>query len=219
MTAAGGGTLRTVVRLVRRAVSYELGLWRSLYRWVFRRPPALDGDARTFGYTGAVALLFWVFIGVSAVEIPVAHVILPWEIAQRISLVIGFYGLLWMVGLLASLYVHPHVVDDAGLRLRYGTSVDISVPWEAVATVRSRRRTAPSGRGLQLEDTDSGTIAHLGMSSQTSVDVVLSRPTKVPLPKGASEPVTELRFYADDPDALVACAREHLTAHVSGSDK
>jgi hypothetical protein len=44
-------------------------------------------------------------------------------------------------------------------------------------------------------------------ASQTSVDVRLRRPTTFPLPKGESEPVEELRLYADDPDAFVRKAR------------
>jgi hypothetical protein len=38
------------------------------------------------------------------------------------------------------------------------------------------------------------------------------------LPKGGSESITELRFYADDPDALVARARLHLTAVSKATD-
>lgn len=159
---------------------------------------------------------------VSAIEVPVAHLVLPWEFAQRISLVIGVYGLFWMVGLLASLHVHPHLVDDSGLRIRYGLNVDVRVPWEAVATIRTRRRSPPFSRTVQVEQGESGDILHIALSSQTSIDVTLRQPTTFSLPKGTSEPVTELRFYADDPDdpdALVARAREHLTAHASTSEK
>jgi hypothetical protein len=54
-----------VTRLLRQALSYELGLWRSLYRWMFRRPLG----AGTFGYASPVTPLLAAFIGVSAIEI------------------------------------------------------------------------------------------------------------------------------------------------------
>ena len=54
-----------------------------------------------------------------------------------------------MLGLLASMKVFPHLLDDAGMRIRYGTTVDIRIPWSAVASVTARRgsvrpRTTPS---------------------------------------------------------------------------
>jgi hypothetical protein len=106
-----------VLRLARRAVSFELGMWRSLYRWISRRPLVPDPGAKAFSYAG------------------------------------------------------------------------------------------------------SGLILHLGVLSKTNVDVVLRHPTTVPLPKGSSEPVTELTFYADDPGSLVAGALEHLATHLSIVDR
>jgi hypothetical protein len=205
-------TARTgALPLVRRAVEYEIGMWRSLYRWIFRRSPALETGAEAFGYTGVVTPIFGVFIGLSAIEIPILHLILPWQTAQRISLALGFYGLFWMVGLLASLRVHPHIVDDSSLRIRNGTSIDLRIPWDAVAAIRARYRSLPSGRSVQLEETESGHILHIAMAHQTSVDLTFREPTAIPLPKGNREPVTGVRFYVDDPKALVARARKHLT--------
>ena len=47
-----------MLTLVRKAVSFELGMWRSLYRWILRRPPA---TGTVFGYAGAVTPIFGVF--------------------------------------------------------------------------------------------------------------------------------------------------------------
>lgn len=209
--------LATTWGLVRRAVAFELGLYRSLYRWALRRGVPPDGGAEGFGYAGAVTPILWVFIILSAVEIPVFHVLLPWQTVRIILLVLGFWGLTWMVGLLASLRVHPHVLSDSGLRIRYGTSIDIAVPWEDVAEIRVRRRDLPSSRSVQIEQAPSGAVLQIGVSSQTNVDAALREPRAVPLPKGSSEPITELRFYADDPGALVGRARQHTTAGRGGA--
>lgn len=207
MTQANQEATRAVIpALVRKAVSFELGVWRSLYRWTMRRPRVPDTGAEAFSYAGAVAPLLWVFIAVSAIEVPVAHLILPWATARVIVLALGVWGLTWMLGLLASLKVHPHIVGDSGLRIRYGTTVDITIPWDAIATIRVDRHDLPKSRTVQLSRTQTGTVLHIGIASQTNVHVVLHHSVTVPLPKG-HEPITELRFYADDPRALVDRAR------------
>jgi hypothetical protein len=219
MTETGQPTRRTrVLPLVGRAVAYELAMWRSLYRWTLRRPLALDPGAEAFSYAGVVTPIFGVFIGLSAIELPILHLILPWKTARLIALPLGAYGLIWMVGMLASLRVHPHIVADSGLRIRNATTVDITIPWDAIAAVRTRYRSLPPGRSIRLEQSESGPILHIAVSSQSSIDVALRQPTTVRLPKGPSEPITQLRFYADDPHALVARAREHLTADLPNSD-
>src|SRR5262245_13932528 len=127
-------------RLAVFAVQFEQAMWRSLYRWVFRRRRKLEPDGTAFGYTGTTMPVLLAFIGVSAIEIPILHWLLPWRTVQIISLVIGGYGLLWMLGLLASLRVHPHVVGSEGLRIRSGALLDMTIPWEYIAEVRPRNR-------------------------------------------------------------------------------
>ena len=139
-------TRTTVSALVRRAVSFELGVWRSLYRWTTRRPLGPE-DAETFGYARPVTPVIWAFIGLSAIEIPVAHLLLPWQTERVIVLVVGIWGLTWMLGLLASLRTYPHVVGGSGLRIRYGTTVDITV-----SMGRRRVDRSPAPRPAQLPD-------------------------------------------------------------------
>jgi len=138
------------------------------------------------------------------------HLLLPWDAVRIVALVVSVWGLLWMVGLLASLKVYPHLIDDTGLRIRYGTTTDIRVPWEAVASVTARRRSVPTRRHVELEHGDDGaTVANVAVMKQTRVDVELRRPTAIELPDGTEE-LTGVRFYADDARGLVATARERL---------
>lgn len=201
--------------LLRKAAAYEVVMWRSLYRWVLRRPLPREAGTEDFGYSGAVTPILTVFIVLSVIEIPVLDLILrhvlPWDGVRLAALAVGVYGVLWMIGLMASLRVHPHTVGPAGLRLRNGGTLEVTVPWDAVAAVRKRHRSLPSSRAVQVEQVGDATILHLG-GNQTSVDVVLRRPVRFDVPRGPEEPVAEVRFYADDPDALVARARRHLPA-------
>jgi hypothetical protein len=186
-------------------------MWRSLFRWIFRRHVPRTAGMRTFRYAATSTPILMVFIIVSAIEVPILHLALPWEAVRIAADAAGVYGLLWMLGLLASLRAHPHVVTDDGVRVRNGFAVDLTVPWDAVASVRTRNRGLESRKAFQLERSDAGTVAQVGIMSQTNVDLVLREPTAIRAPRGGTEVVTEVRLYADDPAAFAADARRHLT--------
>ncbi len=193
---------------LRRAAEMESAMWRSLFRWLSRRPlPLADGDV-PYSYLGVVKPILGIFIGLSVVEIPILDLIIrnvvPWEPARWIMLAISIWGLLWMLGLYAGLKLHPHLVGDAGIRVRLGTTGEISLPWSDVETVSKRYRTLPSSKSVQVEDD----ALHIAAGSQTSVDVRLRAPRTFAMPKGETEPVGELRLYVDDPDGFVRQARD-----------
>lgn len=208
-------SIKRAFSLVRWLVRLEIGIWRSLILLVARRVPGQRPGVQLFSYVRAVAPIMGAFIFVSALELPVVHLLLPWETVRLIADVLSIWGLLWMVGFLASMKVFPHLVDAQGLRVRYGTSTDIHIPWDAIASVTSRRGSMPSGRTVQVERSADGTVVSVAVLKQTKVAVVLREPTTVELPEGMEE-ITELRFYADDPRALVAAAREQLTKRWAG---
>lgn len=192
--------------LAQRAIAMEAGIWRSLYIVLMRRPRVPRPEALAFGYAAAAATIIWIFIGVSAVEVVVFHLVVPWEIVRIVGLVIGVWGLLWMLGLLASLYAHPHAVDVDGVRVRYGTSVNVLVPWDSIDTIQMRRRDLPNSRSVQVD----GSVVNVGVSSQVNVRMTMSEPTELALPKGRHV-VSELNFYTEDPKALIAGARDILS--------
>ena len=201
--------LRRAFALVRWLVTLEIGIWRSLFLWVTRRVSGLRPGVQAFSYSKDIVPIMGAFIFVSLIELPVVHVLLPWDTVRLVVVVLSIWGLLWMIGLLASMKVFPHLLDDAGLRIRYGTSADVRVPWEAVASVTSRRHSAPTRQTVQVERGDDGAVLSVAVLKQTKVDVVLHRPTAIALPGGAEE-ITEVRLYADDPRGFVAAARERL---------
>lgn len=204
-SATNHGSIGT---LARRALRFEAGIWQSLYRWVARRPRVRPGAAG-FGYSKAVEPIIWVFIVVSAIEVVVAHLLLPWPPVRAILLILGVWGLSWMVGMLASVKVNVHELNEAGLRARYGGSVDVFVPWSAVASVRPHRYDLPSSRSVQLSAGPDGTVLSIGVSSQTNVRVSLREPVAVTLPRGV-QAIVELRCYADDARSFVDGARSRL---------
>ncbi|MFC4072728.1 hypothetical protein [Actinoplanes subglobosus] len=192
--------------LVRFVVVYELRLWAALFRWILRRPVPVEPGTHRFGYIGAVKMILIAFIAVSAIEIPILELMIPWRPVANVLLFIGVYGLIWMFGLVASMVVYPHLVGPAGLRIRNSITLDVGVGWDRIAAIEVRRRSMPPGGQTQLEDG----VLSLGMASQTSVDVRLTEPTVLPVRKAKGQPATTVRFHADDPEGLVEAARAFL---------
>lgn len=184
-----------------------------------RRTHVPGRDLEPFGYAQAVTPVMWLWIFASAIEIPFFHMLIPWDTVRIIGLVVSAWGLIWMVGLLASLRVYPHLLGDSALRVRHGASVDITVPWDAIATIRAERRDLPSDIWtLQPRETENGTDLQVGVSGQVNVHAVLRHPMTVSTPKGDRE-ITAISFLTDDPRAFVARARQNLTTGVTGQQK
>ena len=114
--------------------------------------------------------------------------------------------LLWMLDLLASLRTDPHVVSEAGLRLRSGFQRDASIPWEEISARRLRRSSAR--RKLQIEYSQTG--ASVAVQGTNNVEAVLRRPVLVCFLDGRQASVDAVHFYADSPSALLRAARPHL---------
>ena len=207
----------TVRGLLRHAVAFELGIWRSLGRWVRRRPDVPAG-ADAFPYVSAAAPVLWTFIVLSAVEIPLVDWLLPWPSLRIALLVVGVYGLLWMVGLVAAMRVYPHAVDDAGLRVRNGFSVDVRVPWEAIAAVRVRRRSVEGSRTVVVHEEGGRRAVSVAVVASTQVDVELRTPLVLPLARTGGRPVDGVRLAADDPAALVRRLRAGVADHAARAD-
>jgi hypothetical protein len=191
--------------LIRFVAVYELRLWAALFRWVTKRQFPVETGTERFTYHRAVNMIMAAFIGVSVVEIPILHLMIPWDGVRIALLAVGVYGLFWMIGLLATMRVYPHLAGPSGLRIRNSLTVDVPLGWDQIASIEARPRSMPPGGQTQLEDG----VLSLGMAGGTTVDVRLTGPLVVPVRRTKGEPVREIRFHADDQDALVEAAKRH----------
>ena len=104
--------------MILRLIRLELNIWRSLLFWssatarreagarprVARSPQAGTHTERPrFPYARELAPLIGVFIFVSTIELVAVHLLLPWETVRLVLDIVSLWGLLWMVGLLASM--------------------------------------------------------------------------------------------------------------------
>ena len=148
-------------------------MYRNLLRWAFRRPAVGRGE-EPVGYAQSVTPVMALWIFASAAEMPLLHVLIPWHTVRVVNIVLGVWTLVWMLGILAGLRVHPHTVSAAGLRVRNGAFTDVLVPWDAVAAVSTKEVDLPSSmRSLQPLETADGTDLRVGVSGRVNIAVVL----------------------------------------------
>ncbi len=133
--------------------------------WLARRVPGRGPGVLEFGYGKEQGPLIGAFIFVSSIELVAVHLLLPWETIRLIADILSLWGLLWMVGLLAGVLIHPHLVGPDGIRVRDRWATDLVVPWSAVAGVRARR----GGK-----DGEDGVLT-VPILNRTKVDVTLKR--------------------------------------------
>jgi hypothetical protein len=185
------------------------GIWRSLGSWVLRRP-VREPDETPFPYFAALRTNYAIFIGLSAIEIPALHFLIPWPVARTVLVVLSIWGFLWCLGMLASIARHPHVISKEALRLRFGSTVNVPMPWAAIGSLAPERRFPAERRTVQVLDAPTGAALQIAIANQTNLCVKLREPTTIGLPSG-SHTITTAWFYADDPAALLAAAQEHLS--------
>lgn len=184
---------------MRKILRYETVMWTSLFRWIRRRPPADRPGMVTFGYAASVVPLIWAFIVLSAIElIAVDWLLHRWVAARVVTDVLGLYGLIWMIGLLAILRMHPHAVAPDELILRSSAFVEVRVPRDDIQDARLHRRYYTATGRVQVDGHSVSLVGH----SQTQVDVRLRTPVRV-----ADTEVTEIRIAVDDPAGFVAAVQ------------
>lgn len=199
--------------LLWEALLFELALYRSLARWVARRPDVPRG-AQSVGYARLVAPMLWLWIFGSAVEVVVVEVVLrhldqPWAEAVRLPvLVLGVWGVLWMLGMLASLRVRPHLLTESGLVLRSGARSWVAVPLHAVESTRTVEHELPGViRSLHID----GPLVLIGAGSRTNLELVLAAPTRLSTSKGEVA-ATRVGVWVDEPRQVAALLRPRLAS-------
>ncbi len=195
--------------LVKRATLAEIHGYQGIYRFVLRRP-RVPARAVGFSYHQPAFAPLIVFIVVSAVELVVVDLIVHrWPSVRIPLLILGVWGLVWMIGLLLGMITRPHAVGPEGIRARYAAEVDLPLSWDDVYSVGKRKRVRPDGEPKITTDTDGTRTLHLRMGNETNIDIRLERPIRCRLPSGAEE-VERVALYADDPAAFLAEVRRHI---------
>ena len=201
-------TLRRLPELAWEAVLLELALYRSLVRWCARRPDVPAG-ATPVGHAQLVGPMLWLWIFGSATEVVVVEVVLRqvqtgWaEVVQLPLLVMGIWGLVWMLGLMAAYRVRPHLLTADRLRIRNGARTWVDVPLEAAAITHTVEHELPGTiRSVHHQDG----LLLVGVSSRTNLQLVLSEPTVLRTSKGEVT-ADRVGLWVDEPRAVAETLR------------
>ena len=204
---------RRLPGLAREALLLELALYRSLVRWVTRRPDVPPG-ATPIGYSQLVAPMMWLWIfgstlEVIAVEVVLRHIDQPWAEAIRVPmLVLGIWGVLWMLGMQASNRVRPHLLTDSELRVRSGARTWLTVPLGSLSSTRPAEHELPGViRTLHVD----GPLVLVGTGSRTNLELVLTGPTTLSSSSG-DVTVSRVGIWVDEPRAVAAQLRQSGSA-------
>lgn len=201
-----------VARLARRALRMEVGVWTSLCRFVLARPRVPVG-AVALTYHKQLTLVLGVFVGLSVVEIVVIDLVVQrWPPLRVTLLVLGIWGLTWMLGLLCAYVTRPHAVGPAGVTIRSGAEIDLALPWAVIDSVAVRRVRRDASRTGQVTDDDGLRTLLLPIHDETNVEIVLDVPVTAELPRGRTD-LDRVRVFADDPQAFLAAARRFMREH------
>ena len=212
---AGPSRTARVLNMLHRALIAELRVYSSIGRAIVRRP-AISAGATGIGYHRPVLTILFIFIGLSAVEIPIFDLIVhQWPVVRITMLILGIWGVTWMLGYLFAMLMRPHTVGPDGIRVRSGLEIDVPVPWEVIASVAINRR-VDEPKQPRIVEKEVGAEYAERMQNETNLEIELEHPFVVHLPglapKGGEHQVTSIRLWADDPRAFLDAARPFLIA-------
>jgi hypothetical protein len=194
--------------IARRATMMELHGYQSIYRFVFRRPKVPAGGVG-FGYHKLVLPILIVFVVVSALEMLVVDLIVRrWAYIRVPLLILSIWGIVYMLGLLFGMIVRPHAITADGIRVRYGSEIEIPIAWEDVDSVVRRKRVNNGKQPKVTSDENGEASLHMRIQNETNIEIRLNRPVSIRLPHG-TETVSTVNLYADDPKGFTDEVRNH----------
>lgn len=199
---------RRLLALAREALLLEVALYGQLLRWIARRPDVPSG-ATPVPYARLVTPVVWLFIFGSTIEVIAFDLILSrWLTFLRIPvLALGMWGLLWMLGLMASYRMRPHLITDCTLRVRNMARTEVVVPLDAITGVRVLDADEPGIRSVRVV----GDRLLVLVSGRTNLQVELEAGTPVTAPQGEITPAS-VGLWVDEPREVADLLRRRPAA-------
>lgn len=205
--------VRRLTRLAWAALLLEVTLYCALLRWVTRRPDVPE-ETLPIRYSGLVAPMLWLWIFGSAVEVVVLDVLLHrWWPAGRVPLlVLGVWGLVWMLGMMAAYRTRPHLLGADSLQVRDGIHARVDVRLDDIGSVRSVDHELPGLlRSVHVEGEGPGATLLVGVGSRTNLELVLTGPTVLETPHGPTT-VSRVGLWVDEPREVAELIRRRRPA-------
>lgn len=205
-TAAAAATADVLPAPVRTAMRWECRVWTGMIRGLSRQPDIPTG-ATAFTHHRALAPARWTLVGLLVVETAVVHLLVPSSPVRLTLLLLGLYGLIWLVGyLLGSGFARPHLLEPHRVVLRRGLTTDIVIPLDAVAQVGARRHHRAGTATIQVD----GRTLSLVDNGGTGIEIVFSTPLLVTIPRRRPVEIDTIRAWVDEPVAMTAAIKQAI---------
>jgi hypothetical protein len=193
----------------RTAKQWTAALLGDLWKWSARKPVPLCEGQQPISHSSDVRMLVWAFVVTDLVTGILVDTMVP-PVGRVIHILWMLFSLVMSLGFCAMTARAPHLLDTEALRLRTGPFRDVTIPLEALGSVRVAHGSV-QGHGLRRVPGEDDAVA-CTVGSATSLVVELRQPLLVRLRKG--EPVMARRIHtaADEP----AAAARLISRAISG---
>lgn len=114
-------------------------LYYAVAGWFTRYQPTLPAHRPlTYHLKSGYGMTAAMMIGLSLIEIPLVHLVVHQfnPIVAWILTLLTLYTILWLIGDYQAIRLHPIVVDETHLHLRAGMRWQVTIPLEAIITIR-----------------------------------------------------------------------------------
>lgn len=193
-----------------RFIASEFGLISSLVRLIARRPKVPAGST-VFTYHRQSSPVVWTMVAFLVIELVVLHLVIPWDAVRLVALILGLYGLLWVVGYVAGFVMHPHLLTEQDLIIRRGSTLAIVLPLDTIERLDAKDRDLPGWRSIRYRASSrpgGEPSLHIAQSGRTNLDLELSEAIDRHLIDGG-EAIRRISIWADDAEGLLRRLRYH----------
>lgn len=194
-------------RLGRRATAMEAAGWRAMGRTIARRPVVPAGSTG-HSWDQPLRAVLMTFLIVSALEVVIVDIITArWPWVRFPLLVLGIWGVLFMVGMWLANRTRPHLVGPDGITVRAGSDLEIVLPWDRIESVERRRRTIAEPPTAALVGDPETQALVFAIQDSTQIDIDLAEPLMVEIQE-TTVTVRSVRIAVDDPTAFLSAVRD-----------
>lgn len=180
-------------------IVFEAQLFQDLWRGI-RHQIKIPPNAQALHATKGLWTLPCALSAATAIEIIAIELLLPWQIARIILLIVSIYSLLWLWAIFMQRAIYPHYLTNDALVLRRGRRVVLKLERSCI-TAASLERNFDSDPHLIAQKTL--TIASTeGTNFTIHCLPVKAPPFSWPWQKASPENVTQVRLWLDQPQLL-----------------
>ncbi|WP_158778662.1 hypothetical protein [Streptomyces cellulosae] len=195
----------------RTGKQWTTALLRDLLNWSARKPIPLSEEQQPIAHSSDVRMVVWAFVGTDLVTGILVDTMVP-PVGRVIHLLWILFSLVFSLGFCAMTARAPHLLDASELHLRTGPFRDLTIPVEALESVRVAHSSS-HGHGLRrVPDEDDAVACTVGSATNLVID--LREPLLVELRKGEPVLAKRIRTVADEPAAAARLISGAITRGV-----